>query len=106
MLKKLLKKFANLFIRPIIEMYLSKERYYEYNGIRLKIYPGVFHPGFFFSTKFLLGQIKKLELQNKTFESEVCYKESIKLFKQKWEAYLSLGLLKIKKDRNLSEKFC
>jgi release factor glutamine methyltransferase len=33
----------------------------------IKIFPGVFHPGFFFSTKFLISHLKNYELKNKNF---------------------------------------
>src|SRR4030095_12987258 len=53
--------------RPLIQIYLAKERTYSYNGISLKILPGVFHPGFFFSTKFLLQYLESFDLKNKSF---------------------------------------
>jgi release factor glutamine methyltransferase len=31
----------------------------------LKVFPGVFHPGFFFSTKFLISHLKNYELKSK-----------------------------------------
>ena len=38
---------------------------YRYKGLRLEIAPEVFHPGFFFSTRFLLQYITALPLQQK-----------------------------------------
>ena len=40
---------------------------YTYGNIRLEIPPQVFHPGFFFSTKFLLRYISALSLQGQRF---------------------------------------
>src|SRR4029078_11922567 len=51
--------------RPVVVKYLSKTRTYRYSDIQLEIPPTVFHPGFFFSTKLLVQQLKKLELENK-----------------------------------------
>jgi release factor glutamine methyltransferase len=44
---------------PILKWYLKKDRNFHYNGIDLLVKQGVFHPGFFFSTKFLLHTINK-----------------------------------------------
>lgn len=46
--------------------YLQSDRYYNYNGIRVKVKKGVFHPGLFFSTKFLLKELMKENLRDKT----------------------------------------
>lgn len=40
---------------------------YRYQDIRLEIPPEVFHPGFFFSTQFLLQYIEKMPLHDKKF---------------------------------------
>jgi release factor glutamine methyltransferase len=55
---KLLKAFSQTFIRPPVQKYLSRERDFRHGEIIIKILPGVFHPGFFFSTKFLIEQIE------------------------------------------------
>lgn len=52
-------------VRPVIKKYLTRTRMYHYQGISLEIPPGVFHPGFFFSTKILLRYILQLDLANK-----------------------------------------
>jgi release factor glutamine methyltransferase len=51
--------------QPLLRKYLSKTRRYRYKNIRLQVPSSVFHPGFFFSTRFLLDQIKRWPLQNK-----------------------------------------
>lgn len=66
-MNKTLKYIANRTLKPLISYYLSRNRNYTYNGISLVIPPEVFHPAFFFSTKFLLQHILKKELQNKSF---------------------------------------
>lgn len=45
--------------------YLSKDRWYEYKGLSVKIASSVFHPGLLFSTKILLEFVLKLELKEK-----------------------------------------
>lgn len=51
---------------PFLLRYLKRDRYYESHGIKLLVKKGVFHPGFFFSTKFLLAELMLLPLRNKT----------------------------------------
>lgn len=63
-LKKILNRF-NPLLKPIAQWYLSKTRNYFYKGIHIKVYPGIFHPGFFFSTKFLLRYLSSINLKNR-----------------------------------------
>ena len=53
--------------KPLLEKYLSRSRTYNYSGVRLVVPQHVFHPGFFFSTKFLWKYIAKENLNEKTF---------------------------------------
>lgn len=62
----LLKSILSPFLKLMANWYLSKERTYKYQGISLKIPPGVFHPGLFFSTKLLIKRIQKEKLKGKT----------------------------------------
>lgn len=55
----ILKKLANVYTR--------KEREFSYDNITVKVLPGVFHPGLFFSTKMLLNFVDTLNLEGKTF---------------------------------------
>jgi release factor glutamine methyltransferase len=63
--KSLLKSTAFRIIYPLSEKYLSKERTYRYKDITIKVFPGVFHPGFFYSTKILLNFLEGIELNKK-----------------------------------------
>ena len=63
--KSLFKSLAFRLLYPLSENYLSKERSYSYKGITVTVFPGVFHPGFFFSTKILLKFLEKVELTKK-----------------------------------------
>lgn len=65
-MKKLIKYIAGRTYRPLLVRYLSKERDYRYGDIHLAVPPQVFHPGFFFSTRLLLNQLKGEALRGKT----------------------------------------
>jgi release factor glutamine methyltransferase len=58
-------------IAPILKklagVYTSKEREFSHKNITVKVLPGVFHPGLFFSSKMLLNFIDTLNLESKTF---------------------------------------
>jgi release factor glutamine methyltransferase len=66
-LRKYVKHFAAYFLIPLVKWHLRKERRYTYNRINISILPGVFHPGFFCSTRFILSHLGKLNLVNKSF---------------------------------------
>ncbi len=46
----------------MVRWYLSRERKYRYNDISITVLPGVFHPGFFFSTNMLLEFVSRQPL--------------------------------------------
>lgn len=48
-----------------LQRHLSAERTYTKGNIQLKILPGVFHPGYFYSTGFLLKHLQQLDLKGK-----------------------------------------
>ncbi|WP_462252453.1 methyltransferase [Ekhidna sp.] len=49
-------------LKRVAKFYLRKPRYYAFNNIKVRVIPGVFHPGLFFSTKVLLGYIEEQNL--------------------------------------------
>jgi release factor glutamine methyltransferase len=63
--KSFFKSFAFRILHPASEKYLSKERSYSYKTITVTVFPGVFHPGFYFSTKLLLKYLENIELNKK-----------------------------------------
>jgi release factor glutamine methyltransferase len=63
----LIKYFVRWFVKPIVEIYLKKDRIFNYKGLKLIILKGVFHPRFFFSTKYLASFVEKLNLTDKQF---------------------------------------
>ena len=66
-MRKFFKRFVSLFLVPFTRWYLRKERKFAYDGITIHVFPGVFHPGFFHSTKFILSYLKVQPLAGKSF---------------------------------------
>ena len=66
-MKTIIKNIVARTYKPLLTRYLSKLREYSYGDIHLQIPPQVFHPGFFFSTRFLLQYIASLSLQGQRF---------------------------------------
>ena len=64
-MKQFIRNIINHTCQPLLKRYLAKERTYKYNGLQLRIHPGVFHPGFFFSTKLLLSQLDTIPMKGK-----------------------------------------
>ncbi len=54
------------FYQPYILRKISRESVFEYKGVYLRLPGGVFHPKYFFSTKFLLNYILRLDIKNKS----------------------------------------
>ena len=65
-MRQSLKHLASLVMIPIVRWYLRKERRYTYQDVIVHIQPGVFHPGFFSSTKFLLAFLEKQNLKKQS----------------------------------------
>ena len=66
-MNKVLRYIIRNSYKPLLVRYLSNDRIFKYNNIKLKILKGVFHPGFFFSSKLLLIYVEKLSLKGKRF---------------------------------------
>ena len=75
--------------KPILEKYLSGTTYYRYKGIELEIAPEVFHPRFFFSTRFLLDHIRSLPLSGKKFLEPGCGSGLISVYAAKQHAIVT-----------------
>lgn len=63
--KNFIKSLAFRILYPASEKYLAKERNYNYKGIPIIVFPGVFYPGSFFSTKMLLQYLDKNDFNKK-----------------------------------------
>ncbi len=59
--------YSRFIVKPYLQWYLSKKRIHVHENLKLQIYPGVFHPGHFFSTRVLVNFIKDLPLKEKRF---------------------------------------
>jgi len=64
-MKSFIKKMLFPILKSAYNIYASKERSYSFKGINVRVMPGVFHPGLFFSTKILLEYISKYDFKNK-----------------------------------------
>jgi release factor glutamine methyltransferase len=65
-MRKFFKRFISLILIPATQWYLRKERTYSYQDVTVKVFPGVFHPGLFYSTKFLVDYLITQPIQNKS----------------------------------------
>ena len=65
-MKKVLRYIIGKTWRPYLKWYLSKPRHYRYDGLDLTVAPGVFHPGFFYSTKYLLEYLEGFDLKSRS----------------------------------------
>lgn len=58
-------KYLTPILQPLYRVYLSKTRPFRYKNIHVMVRPGVFYPGFIFSTKMFLRFIEQLDLAGK-----------------------------------------
>lgn len=58
-------KFFHPVLRRLAKFYLSRPRKYSHKGITVKVLPGVFHPGLFFSTKVFIAFLDTQVLQGR-----------------------------------------
>ncbi len=65
-MRKVIKHFTSLFLIPLTRWYLRKERTYTYHGTTVTVLPGVFHPGLFYSTKFLIDYLQDKPVTSKS----------------------------------------
>lgn len=79
-LRKLYKRVARHTLQPLIRWYLRKPRRYRHMGMDLIVMPGVFHPGFFISTKLLVQFLSARELRGKTLLELGCGSGMVSVF--------------------------
>lgn len=65
-MRKMFKNFASIFLVPLTQWYLQKKRRYTFRGTIVTVLPGVFHPGIFHSTVFILKYLEQQPLAGKT----------------------------------------
>lgn len=51
--------------QPLYKLYSSSLRLWEYEGLHLMVMPGVFHPGWFVTSRMLMDKIERIELAGK-----------------------------------------
>ncbi len=71
-MRRIIKGIVNRTWKPYVEWYLRAPRNFKYGNISVEIIPGVFHPGFFFSTKLLLSFLGKQDFSGKNFLEMGC----------------------------------
>jgi release factor glutamine methyltransferase len=64
-LKRTLKRLSTAVARTTVNRYVQKDRDYGFQGLQLKIFAGVFHPGFFFSSKLLVKWLQQQNIKGK-----------------------------------------
>jgi release factor glutamine methyltransferase len=62
-MRRLIKRVISFFLVPFVRWYLRKKRTHSYRGARVIVWPGVFHPGFFSSTHFLIDHLATQDLR-------------------------------------------
>ena len=99
---RVIKSILNKTYKPFLEKYLSSPRNYTYKGNTFLIYVGVFHPGFFFSTKFLLNYLLSYPLKNKTLLELGAGSGFISLIASRGGAVVTASDISIKAIENIS----
>lgn len=66
MLQKILRKLLTPVLKPIFKIYLRSTKEYKSHPFSLTILKGVFHPGLFFSSNYLLSYLKQYNFKNKS----------------------------------------
>lgn len=64
-MKKYLRKISGWLLYPLYKIYQRKVRRWSRGDIHVQIFPGVFHPGFFFSTQFMVEYLATIALKDK-----------------------------------------
>jgi release factor glutamine methyltransferase len=77
------KNIANFVVRPFLKWYLKRVTPFKYQDLYFEIFPGVFHPSFFFSTKFLLSYLERFNLEGMRFCEPGCGSGVISIFAAK-----------------------
>lgn len=62
-----MKYFTAWIVQPYVRRRMQRSAFYKWEDITLFLPAGVFHPGYFYSTKFLLSFILRQDLRNKQF---------------------------------------
>lgn len=66
-LRQVAKRLLGPVLIPLYGYYSSRTRNYRSHGLKIKVQPGVFHPGWFISTRLLMDFVLELNLKNRRF---------------------------------------
>ncbi len=88
-MRRLIKRIVNRTWKPLVVRYLKKTRSYFYKDISLTVPVGVFHPGFFFSTKLMILFLEKQKLSEKKFLEIGCGSGIISIYAAKQKAIVT-----------------
>ena len=66
MIRKLIRTLLYAALRPVALWYMRSERRVSFEGLELVVKPGVFPPGPFFTTKYLIDALREADLRGKT----------------------------------------
>jgi len=100
-MRKLFKRFISFFLVPLTRWYLRKERKYTYKGTTVTVFPGVFHPGLFYSTKFLLDLLVEQQLADKSLLELGCGTGLISITAAKSRANVTASDLSLRAIENI-----
>jgi len=99
-MRKLFKRVISFVLIPFTKWYLRKERYFRYRDIAIVVHPGVFHPGLFYSTKFLLEFLDGRPLPGKKFLELGCGTGTIAVVAARAGAVVTASDLSLKAIEN------
>jgi release factor glutamine methyltransferase len=66
-MRRLLKPVLDRMMPPVWRWYVRKTRQSQWKDVEVSVPPGVFHPGLYLSTRFLLRHLENCDLKDKTF---------------------------------------
>lgn len=90
-------------IRKSVRWYLSKPREFSFKSVRISVSPGVFHPGFFFSTRFILDFLDSQDLDGKKLLDLGCGSGMISIYSRRRGAIVTAVDLNTKAVQNTIE---
>ncbi len=65
-MRRLVRSLMHYLYKPLLKRYLDRDLKWRFNGLRLSIKKGVFHPAFFGSTKVFAAFLKSQEWKGKS----------------------------------------
>ncbi|NJD23171.1 MAG: methyltransferase [Melioribacter sp.] len=96
-----IKRIISPILIFILSKYLRNERVYSYEKIKVAVFPGVFHPGLFFSTKILLNHLTEYNFFEKKVLELGAGSGIISIYCQKRGAFVTASDISEKVIKNL-----